>query len=311
MIIQGDGVAARCCGFLLNRAGYRTEFEQRPRVGVPAIMLGERAQKLIRDVFEQPDLFRDAPKITRRIVAWGTAEPVELAHAASIVSEELLLNSLARGEGGTVDADWTIHAKSTPNVRRFGRRNASMSRVELLGSRNTCWIEALDEGWLFLIPDWLIAVGAAAEELLPQSRLIRAQIGVVAMANFRAPASPMIANVLGGSNWIACGSAAMALDPICGDGTAYAVREAILASAMIRAAEKGEDKNTLLDHYEGRLISGFERHLEECLKFYSSGGSGAWWRAELQSIQEGLADCAARRREARYRLNGFDLERLD
>ena len=29
-----------------------------------------------------------------------------------------------------------------------------------------CWIESLEDGWLFLIPGWLLAVGAPAEALL-------------------------------------------------------------------------------------------------------------------------------------------------
>ena len=35
-----------------------------------------------------------------------------------------------------------------------------------------------------------------------------------------------------GSGWLACGTAAMGFDPICGDGTGYAVREGILGDLL-------------------------------------------------------------------------------
>ena len=63
--------------------------------GLPAIMLSEAALALIRDVFERPDLFHAAPRITRRVVKWGrNAEPLALDHAAVVVSERELLGEL-------------------------------------------------------------------------------------------------------------------------------------------------------------------------------------------------------------------------
>jgi flavin-dependent dehydrogenase len=122
-----------------------------------------------------------------------------------------------------------------------------------------------------------------------------------------------MATPLGGEGWICCGSAAMTFDPICGDGTAHAVREAILASAAMRAVGRGEEAGPLLAHYEARLTAGFERHLGHCLQFYSSGWSGAWWREQVESAEEGIAWCR-RRMEAhgrfRYRLNGLELEEI-
>ena len=102
----------------------------------------------------------------------------------------------------------------------------------------------------------------------------------------------------------------MAFDPLCGDGTAHAVREAILASAVIRAADGGEDVGRVIVHYEGRLTAGFQRHLMECRRFYLSGGSGEWWRKEAESCDEGIAWCGARVGEFRYRLEGLELRRI-
>ena len=38
-------------------------------------MLSDTALSLMRDVFERPDLFRTAPRITRRVVQWGQETP--------------------------------------------------------------------------------------------------------------------------------------------------------------------------------------------------------------------------------------------
>ena len=105
----------------------------------------------------------------------------------------------------------------------------------------------------------------------------------------------------------------MVFDPICGDGTAHAVREAILASAVIRAAVSGEDIGGVLSHYQSRLTAGFRRHLLLCRQYYASGWDGAWWDAELASIEEGIRWCERRfgsHSEFRYELRGFELRAL-
>jgi hypothetical protein len=103
----------------------------------------------------------------------------------------------------------------------------------------------------------------------------------------------------------------MAFDPICGDGTAHAIREAILASAVIRAIAGGGSRDDLLSHYKARLTAGFQRHLMLCRQFYLSGGTAGLWTSELESIDRGIQWCnAALANHAgfRYQLRGFELE---
>ena len=103
----------------------------------------------------------------------------------------------------------------------------------------------------------------------------------------------------------------MAFDPICGDGTSHAVREAILAAAVIQAAANGEDPEELRSHYETRMLAGFGRHLVLCSQFYKTGHPGLWWQRELKSLEEGMAWCGQQignRRDFRYQLNGFELQ---
>jgi hypothetical protein len=270
-------------------------------------MLGEGAQRLVGDIFQKEDLFRDAPRIEKRIVKWG-ADTISVAHSAVVVSENYLLDRLPI-ESEECDATWTICA--APPLRgtdhRFGSRMASAVKVELKEASDACWIESVESGWLFLLSGWLLSVDASLES----SVLIKEKIAGVDERSAQFPASPRIVLPLSGPGWISCGYAAMGFDPLCGDGTAHAVREAILACAVIRAADRGEDIAKLMAHYEARLTAGFQRHLAQCREFYSSGGKGEWWELQVATVDEGLEWCRGKLQgEFQYRLVGLELERI-
>jgi hypothetical protein len=319
--ILGDGIAACCCEHLLTKAGFSVKTDRVKRPKLPAIMLSDAAAALIRDVFERDDLFRELPRIAKRVVAWGVgATPAALDHSAVVVSEDFLLGSVRSGKQATFDndtADWEIFTSkplpSPATERRFGSRVANVSKVRLRGEEATCWIESRENGWLFLLPSgeemgWLLSVGEAE---LSNSRLIAGQISEVQSLAGEFPAHPRMMTPLCGPGWIACGTAAMAFDPLCGDGTANAVREAILASAVIQAVRDGGDRDALFRHYETRLTAGFQKHLSLSTSFYQSGSTGIWWKTELAALKDGLAWCAKRSggiADFKYRLNGFELE---
>jgi hypothetical protein len=327
VLIRGDGVAARCCAHLLSRAGLTVAVEAASRTRLPAIMLGEPAQKLIGDIFGLHHPFENLPRIKRRIVAWGAkAGPVVVEHSAVVISEEALLERL-----GSVpvamdvsSAHWTIYAaKPLPmeaGERSFGSRTASAMPVELErdAEPEACWMESLADGWLFLIAvapraGWLLAAGGPPAELLRRSAVVSARIAAAPSPAVRFPASPRMAAPIAGDGWIACGTAAMAFDPICGDGTAHAVREGILASAVIKGAFRGGDGARLLAHYENRLTAGFLRHLLHCVEYYSAV-HGDWWEKEAAAAKEGIEWCSRRMGgdpKFHYRLNGLDLEAID
>jgi flavin-dependent dehydrogenase len=197
---------------------------------------------------------------------------------------------------------------------------ASASAVKLKTGCDpgACWIESLDHGWLFLLPGgdraWLLSVGDSAETLLAQSLLISEQIAETSASRGTFPSHPRIAEPLCEPGWLACGTAALGFDPLCGDGTGNAIREAILASAVVRAGIDGADVGALVAHYGNRLVAGFKRHLEACREFYQAGHSGPWWDQELNSLDRGLDWCARRLEGApvfRFRLSGFALEAID
>jgi hypothetical protein len=329
VVIRGDGVAAYCCAYLLGKAGLAVVLEPVDRPRLPAIMLSDHALALIRDIFDKQDLFRDAPHVRKRMVAWGPdSTTLALDHSAAVVSEDVLLRELRPGlllrDDAGAAPSWTIFSSrplpSPAEEHAFGTRIASAIAVTLKdGSQPAaCWIESLEHGWLFLIPTtpgsaWLLAVGDLPHVLLPASRVIREQIEQAQPGAGSFPAYPRIVSPASGDRWLACGSAAMAFDPLCGDGTAHAIREAILASAVIREVMKEGPNDNVLAHYGARLTAGFRRHLTLCREFYTSGGRGTWWNQESKSIQQGIDWCDHRLRthgEFRYQLKDFELHEL-
>jgi len=296
-------------------------------------MLSDAAVTLIRDVFDRPGLFVNAPRISRRVALWGrNTEPLTLAHSAVVVSERELLHELEQGEldqrpdlageAAAKETDFTIFASRPlpPETAEhsFGSRIASAVKVRLkeASDSESCWIESLEEGWLFLIPNgvesgWLLSVGCGFSSIPQRSRIIAERIAFIGDPAGEFPASPRIVSPLCGPDWLACGTAGMAFDPICGDGTAHAVREAILASAVVLGMSRGGDTQELRSHYEARLIIGFQRHLAACRDFYQTGNGGPWWDRELESLRQGLEWCAGKlgkHGRFRYQLSGFELK---
>jgi hypothetical protein len=326
--IRGDGVAAHCCARLLDGEAFRVTLQRPPRPKLPAIMIGATTQKLFLDVFGQGDLFRDLPVIRRRVVAWGPgSDPRVLAHAAVIASEQDLLDRLQTPPGGPCDAPpagWTIVAsRPLPEMcyeLHFGSRTARAAPVRLReeADRSACWVESLDNGWLFLMPDgqeagWLLAVGDFDDFQLWKSRLMNRQVAEITGAHSEFRADPRIAWPICGPGWLACGTGALAFDPLCGDGSGHAIREAILVAAVVRGIQRGGDPEELLAHYRSRLLAGFKRHLEVCEEFYRTGGSTPWWRAQLEAVRTGLSWCARELTSGagtQYQLRGFDLHRV-
>ncbi len=169
---------------------------------------------------------------------------------------------------------------------------AAITRDEGAMGEAACAVESQAGGWRFLLPGWRIEVGAAGA-------------GTAAF-----PAYPRIADPLCAPGVLTCGAAAMAFDPICGDGTGNAIREAILACAVIRAAARGEPMDALLSHYRARLLAAFGKHLELALEFYRAANTGPWWAEEIRAMEEGARwgqRELAQMPPFRYRLEGFEL----
>ena len=322
---------------LLDRAGFAFAREPGLRRPVPVIMLSDPALALLRDVYGNPTLFADKPRIERRTVRWGSPEAVMMPHGAVVVSEDDLSNVLDMfPRGNTLEANdkvqhsndfndsFSVHAIPPFPQRetlRFSERLSATARVTLKPdvAPATCWIEAVDAGWLFLIPDgfgqaWLLAVGGAPEVLAHNAPLIGPLIDALEPSGGQFDTRPRMLAQLAGDGWLACGAAAIAFDPICGDGTAQAAREGILASAVIAALARDEDAGALATHYHSLLLASLRRHLQLSLPFYANGGAGPWWHEQYAAAREGYdrtTALLAKLPEPRFALHGFDLIRRE
>lgn len=318
-------MAAGCSAHLLAMQGVAVAHFPATRPPVPALLLSDPALALLRGVFGRPALFADRPRIDRRIVSWGGSEPVAVPHGAVVISESALTAALfppqTPPEVAPERADFTLHTVApfpAPDMRHFGQRSAMAAEMRLTRPEDAaaCWVEAVDTGWLFLIPTdaataWLLAVGAPVEQLLDQSRHIAPRIEPTGRYSSAFETCPRMLATLAGPDWLACGTAAIAFDPICGDGTAQAIREAIIATAAITAIAAGGDRDALLLHYESMLIAAMRRHLQLSLPFYESGGTGLWWREQRDALLDGYDGCTSRLAllpEPRYQLRDFRLE---
>lgn len=320
--VEGAGLGAACAGHVMRQAGLRTDWRQGlPRPEAPALLLSDAALALIADVFGPDERLARLPRITRRVVLWGGDEARAVPHDA-VVAMPGDLPAPVRGEHQQEQPAFTLHAGQAPKaagpLMQFGHRPASACRATLNAGANraAASIEAVAQGWLFLIPagddsGWLLGVGGPIDDLLGQSRLIAPQLVAAGAAAGQFETAPRMLPRLADAGWLALGSGALAFDPICGDGSAQSLRSAILASAVIGAALNGlADEPSLLAHYQAMLIAAMRRHLQISANFYASGGNGPWWREQLAATARGYDWCTSQLAlcpQPRFTLRGFAL----
>jgi|GEM_PF-440499 len=266
------------------------------------------------------------------------AEPTGAERAKAEAAEAELAAAEVEQAGTEPRGGWRVYAggarasaadgPSPAAFRRYGRRRALLASVRLRAdaAAETCWTEATPAGWLFLAPtgprEALLQAVLPAPEADPDEAVRRALratklIGGLVEEVVGRPqvfdSAPGRLQSVCGPDWIAAGSRALAYDPLCGDGTGYAIREAVLAAAVMDGVERGLPHDPCLDHYRSRLVRAFHAHLRGCQSFYAAGGFGAEWGAEMNELTEGLREVGrevAAADEFRYGLRGLDLAPL-
>jgi len=322
--VSGQGIAAASAAQCLAARGIPVAVGAAPAARqAPVVLLGEAALALLGDVFTGFALPDGAHPIERRVVLWGTDTPRVFAHRGWVIAGNRLAQALPWPDSDE-DADHTSPAlalTTTPpadaRVIHFGAREAMALPVELTprADRAAALVEALAQGWLFLIPTgdttgWLLVVGNDAELDLRDSRLVAPAVAAIGAVSSCFETAPKLLDNPAGHGSLMLGSAALALDPICGDGTATAVRGGILAAAAAAAIsghDAGLDDAAVLAHYRAMMIATMRRHLTVSWPFYARGGNSAWWRAEAGALAEGHAWCTrqlAQAGEAQFVLMG-------
>jgi len=161
--VVGAGIAAATAAHCLTNRGIAVARGAPPaslRNGAPAVMSGEQAQILLRDVFAgHATLVHEldvAHRITRRIVRWGNDDAHVLPHSALVIAWDRLGAALPCGNTGKGTLRFALPTVATPTstLSRFGQREAAATPVVLQpgADSHAALVKAIAHGWLFLIP---------------------------------------------------------------------------------------------------------------------------------------------------------------
>jgi 2-polyprenyl-6-methoxyphenol hydroxylase-like FAD-dependent oxidoreductase len=316
-VITGASVAGLTLARLLLDRGWSVALQCRASGPRPPIVIGDSTWRLLHDVWHARSGFLRAHHLRSRIVTTDGGYQViaDEAWVPDVALRTHLLAALTKDETSAADPrHWQIDASGRGCRPRWsaGRRTVAAAYAELRpgAPRDQRWFEPVESGWLFAAPiahgrpDAIVQLmtpapddGSAAELLdcaLASSRLTRERVVCI-----RPPVStwagyPVIDDCWPAPRSLRIGEAAMTLDPICGDGTGYAIRGALLAAAALEAIESGDSEQLVREHVRTRLRLAFEGHLRACIETYGALTHHACWAAELHAMTEVLASLDAR-----------------
>ena len=180
----------------------------------------------------------------------------------------------------------------------FGRRVSTACRLQTTRQRDEILVERSADSWLCLLPAmmdcWTLYVVTASPSLDPEDSVVKAieSSSLRGEITNRTPAepwrsvAPVLHHPLATMTRIRAGEAAFTFDPLCGDGTGFAIRSGVLASTVAADAMRQELRG--LEYYQFRLNRAFRAHLRACCESY-----GGWntpnWRQEVETMNRGIA----------------------
>ena len=307
-LVIGAGVAGLTAAHLLRARGWTVAASGTPRASFGTILLRETTARLLLAIWGDTDgtLLRGARRLRGRRVRWGSEPEARVAQPAYAIELATLVSSLAeRVGGGAPDAAdtcaWTLAATDDAAsplgpARRYGVRRAWIADVALspLAPRDEAVLEGVDGFWFMQLPDrsgrgTLQAVAARAsdvppfDDLLVRTRLMRDLVGEVRAQAGPFPCMPRLRGPAAGSRTVAVGEAALACDPLCGDGVGHALRGAVAAASSLQAIAIGAPAGDALRRYDAGLAFAMRRHLAACIAHYEAAEGG--WDAEIAAMR--------------------------
>lgn len=342
-LVLGSGPAGLAFARLLLARGWQVDLRSDPPRRTPVVVtLNALTCQLLRELFGvDAGALPGAHALAGRCVRWDDGQAMLRPLPSTALPLASLSAALAAGamEAGlrsqpaeAIDPpsfDWVVdaagrHGGSAVQVLRFGARAAVVARVRLAARApsDRCTMEAVAGGWVFLIPlgggdAVLQAVSAmpfadAAErlgELLEASTLLRPWITAVDAQVDRLEAMPRLRARPAGAGCIAIGDAALALDPLSGDGIGCGLRSAILAAAVVDAIRAGEDAKACTLHYARRLQRAAVSHVRSCIEHYRRAQPGRAWGGEIEAMASALLHCGENAERFAFRLDRGGLVR--
>ncbi|HEX4556900.1 MAG TPA: hypothetical protein VH249_23120 [Xanthobacteraceae bacterium] len=313
VLVRGDGLAGITAAKLLRDRGAEVRIVAGPRRPGRIVAIPIETLRLAADLFEvEFAALQIGARVERRRVDWAAGSAATVAQVAFVCDIADFAAALARPlrDAGCLavtaddDADWILEASGRParDALRAGQRVGQFARVAGMACEPSIAVTATSRGWVFAAPHpagglaVLLASPSAARAAASRDdvadRLVEAGYVISAgdVAEIGQPESiaPALAQTPHAEARLTVGDAALALDPLRGDGAGFALRGALLAQAVLAAVERGEDRERCLGHYAGRLRAVFASHLHGCVPHYRAARHAAVWRHEV-AVMEALA----------------------
>lgn len=273
------------------------------------------------------------PMVRERRVDWSGHRPSVVPQVALVCDAGDLTAVLARRlqDAGVMvdglddaDVDWTLEAAGRPGGEAWsgGERVGSFSRVVMdVADELATTITATHDGWIFTSPHpggglavLIVAPSAMTMATTPdgiakwlaRSGRTVSPDAIVEIGRAE-PVAPRLSAPLHVANRLIIGEGALALDPLRGDGTGFALRGSLLAQAVLAAIDKGRDRARCLAHYDKRLRSAFVSHLRGCGVHYRAARHTEIWRGEITAMERLATQLDPGEERFEFRLEGVDL----
>jgi len=313
--VIGAGIAGASAAMSLARLGWQVAMTGSPRRAGHVIALNSAA-RFILDRMWGAELLANVPqqRLARRVILWRDRTPQQIDDETVVVDAPALAGRMAAhaaaakvamSEGSCEPASWTVVAtgRSAPGEGTLtgGDRVAIAARVALAAAADAdaLLIEATPRGWTALLPAGGregvvfacvpkpgVAPHDALQESIADTHAARHSIAAVigpcasfdAAPRFRLPPQNSVAIVH-------VGDAALAFDPLSGDGAGVALRTAHLAASLAEAYARGTDLDALLEFHAYRLARAMSAHLRGLLRLYAQAPLGTSWSGELAAMR--------------------------
>jgi 2-polyprenyl-6-methoxyphenol hydroxylase-like FAD-dependent oxidoreductase len=332
ILIRGAGLAGITAAKLLHDRGADVRVAAAPRRPGRIVAIPIETLRLAADLFGiDVAALRIGPMVDRRRVDWSEGRAGAVAQVALVCDVADFAATLARPlrDAGCLartaddDVDWTLECSGRParGALRAGERVGQFARIVGMAHDATTAVTAMSAGWIFTAPHpagglavLLVspsaAVCAASADHMAE-RLAEAGYAVPGrdVADLGQPESiaPALAQPPHDDDRLRVGDAALALDPLRGDGAGFALRGALLAQAVLAAAERGEDRARCLAHYARRLRGVFASHLHGCVSHYGAARHAEIWRHEVDAMGALARRLAVDPARFGFRMEGHDL----
>ncbi len=264
-----------------------------------------------------PELLAGLPhhRLARRVIIWRDRTPRQIEDASIVVDATALAQRMATQAAATgvslveafhvEPASWTVIATGRGaaggEILSGGARIAVTAPVALAATADSdaLLIEAGPNGWVACVPtnstDGMLFACAPATTATPEealdglvagTRAVRQAIAAVTGPCAVLEAAPRLRYPPhNGATTVFVGDAAIAFDPVSGDGAGVALRTAHLAASLAEAFVRGTKLEALHSFYSYRLARAMSVHIHGLLSLYAEPAFHLAWTNELAAMR--------------------------